>query len=64
MTTAYEKDGFAWNESETLAQLAKPERVANIKREFLKRSQREKSGSGYLMDILDGEGEGCLACFL
>ena len=39
---AYEKDGFAWNEGETLAQLAEPERVTAIKREFLKRSQREK----------------------
>jgi 3'-phosphoadenosine 5'-phosphosulfate sulfotransferase (PAPS reductase)/FAD synthetase len=61
---AYEKDGFSWGEGETLAELAEPERVTAIKREFLKRSQREKPGSGYLMDILDGEGEGCAACFV
>ena len=60
----YEKDGFTWGQNESLEELAQPERVEAIKREFLKRSKRSKAGSGYLIDILEGEGEGCAACFI
>ncbi len=61
---AYEKDGFTWGQTESLEELAQPDRVASIKREFVKRTKRAKTGSGYLIDILDGEGEGCAACFI
>jgi len=61
---AYEKSGFTWGENESLDELAEPARIQAIKEEFLKRSQREKPSSGYLIDILDGETDGCAACFI
>jgi 3'-phosphoadenosine 5'-phosphosulfate sulfotransferase (PAPS reductase)/FAD synthetase len=59
---AYEKDGFTWME-ESLEDLAEPERVAEIKREFLKKLNNQKSNSPLLIDKLD-DGEGCAACFI
>jgi hypothetical protein len=64
---AYEKDGYSWME-ETLEDLAKPERVAQIKREYIKRQERAAKAKGansdLLMDILIDEGDGCIACFV
>lgn len=64
----YEKDGYTWCQDERLEDLIKPERIAKIKEEFLKRSQRLNDGyennSPYLLDILNDEGEGCAACFI
>jgi len=65
----YEKDGYTWCQDERLEDLIKPERIAKIKEEYLKRSSREKlendNNSPYLMDILDdAETEGCAACFI
>ncbi len=64
---AYEKDGYAWMEKETLADLAQPDRIKSIKREHYLRMQRNKNKtkSEFLTDILnDAEGEGCAACFI
>jgi len=59
-----EKEGFTWNQNESLKQLMQPERIEAIKREFLKRN-KDKSKSPYLLDILDDvESEGCAACFI
>ncbi|MGV3530570.1 MAG: hypothetical protein ACO1OO_16835 [Flavisolibacter sp.] len=61
----YEKDGYTWGEKESLADLIKPERIAQIKKEYLLRQSSNKPKSPYLMDILDeAEGEGCAACFI
>jgi 3'-phosphoadenosine 5'-phosphosulfate sulfotransferase (PAPS reductase)/FAD synthetase len=62
----YEKDGYTWNQEESLADLIKPERIERIKDEYTKRQQRTaQSKSPYLLDILnDAEGEGCAACFI
>jgi len=63
----YEADGYTWMQNETLAELAQPERIDNIKREHLLRMERNKAKhkSAYLTDILDdAEGEGCAACFI
>lgn len=64
---AYEKEGYTWMD-ESLEELAKPERVAQIKRDYLKRMERAKksaaNNSQYLMDILQSEGDGCIACFV
>lgn len=63
----YEKDGYAWQQGETLAELCLPERRKAIKLEHYKRMNREKANtqSAYLLDILsDAEGEGCAACFI
>lgn len=63
---AYEKDGYTWNQDETLAELIRPERIEQIKQEYLKRIQRSpQATSPYLLDILgEAEGEGCAACFI
>lgn len=62
----YEKDGYTWNQEETLFEMIKPERIERIKEEYLKRVQRNsKVKSPYLIDILaETEGEGCAACFI
>ena len=64
---AYEKDGYTWNDEETLESMVQPARMQAIKEEYIKRTSRnaQKSKSPYLLDILgDAEGEGCAACFI
>ena len=64
---AYEKDGYTWNDEETLEAIIAPARMQAIKEEYIKRTNRnaQKSKSPYLLDILgDAEGEGCAACFI
>jgi 3'-phosphoadenosine 5'-phosphosulfate sulfotransferase (PAPS reductase)/FAD synthetase len=63
----YEKDGYTWNQEESLAELIKPERIKQIKEEYIKRHERKSLNikSPFLMDILeDAEGEGCASCFV
>ncbi len=65
---AYEnaKEGFTWNQFESLKDLIEPNRIKQIKLDHLKRTNRQKSDdSPYLLDILDDtEGDGCTACFI
>lgn len=59
------KEGFTWNQHESLEELSSPERIASIKREFVNRNNKSKSKSSYLLDVLDeSEGEGCASCFI
>lgn len=60
------KEGFTWNQNESLAELTKPLRIEQIKLDHIKRTGKEKSAkSDYLLDILDEtEGVGCSACFI
>ncbi|MBS1733622.1 MAG: phosphoadenosine phosphosulfate reductase family protein [Bacteroidetes bacterium] len=59
-----EKEGFTWNQNESLLELMQPQRVESIKREFLNRNIT-KTKSSYLLDSLDdAEAEGCAACFI
>ncbi len=64
----YEKidEGFTWNQNESLEDLIQPQRIEAIKREHLKRANREKSkDSSYLIDILDdAEENSCISCFV
>jgi 3'-phosphoadenosine 5'-phosphosulfate sulfotransferase (PAPS reductase)/FAD synthetase len=62
----YEKDGYTWGQGESLEELIKPERMSQIKAEYIRRSERMKnSKSPYLIDILgEAESEGCAACFI
>lgn len=67
LAQAYEKDGYTWNESETLEELIAPARMQQIKEDAIKRAERsaQKTRSHYLIDILeDAESEGCAACFI
>jgi 3'-phosphoadenosine 5'-phosphosulfate sulfotransferase (PAPS reductase)/FAD synthetase len=63
----YEKDGYTWGQSESLAELAEPERRNTIKREHYLKTQRnsKRVQSHFLVDLLDEEEEaGCAACFI
>ena len=63
----YEKDGYTWQQGETLDELRDDKRRESIKREHFKRMKRNKhnTSSDYLIDILDeAEGQGCAACFI
>jgi hypothetical protein len=62
----YEKDGYTWGQFESLEELIRPERIAQIKSEYIKRTEKKsKTKSSFLMDILDdAEEEGCAACFI
>ena len=61
-----EKEGFTWNQHESLQDLLNPRRMEQIKTDHLNRMNKEKSkGSKFLIDILDDtESEGCTACFI
>ncbi len=63
----YEKEGYTWMQEERLEDLIKPERIEQIKLDYIKKTQRKADNkkSPYLLDILDeAEGEGCAACFI
>ncbi|MBT1712318.1 phosphoadenosine phosphosulfate reductase family protein [Fulvivirgaceae bacterium PWU5] len=62
----YEKDGYTWNQEESLEELIQPERIERIKAEYVKRTTKTaQAKSLYLLDILDEvEDEGCASCFI
>lgn len=63
----YEKDGYTWQQDERLEDLINPERIAQIKEEYIKKTAKNKSKikSPYLIDMLeDEESTGCAACFI
>lgn len=62
----YEKDGYTWMQDERLEELINPIRVNQIKEEFLTKQQNAAQNyrSNKLIDILDAEEDGCLACFI
>ena len=66
----FEKEGYTWSERESLAELMKPERIAQIKREYLQKRKRQfeqsANNSPFLMDkFLDEDDQtGCAACFI
>lgn len=61
----YEREGYTWME-EPLSELAKPERIRQIKLDIIKKQNRSQSAvSSFLLDILDDEEEiGCASCFI
>ncbi len=59
-----EKEGFTWNQNESLKELIQPERIEAIKTEFVNRN-KPQSKSSYLLDILEeAEVDGCASCFI
>lgn len=61
----FEKDGYTWIQGETLADLAKPERVRQIKLDIIKRQEdaMKKRQGTTLVDIL-GDELMCTNCFI
>jgi len=62
---AFEKDGYTWIQGETLADLARPERVRQIKLDIIKRQEeaRKQNTGTTLVDIL-GDDVMCTNCFI
>lgn len=62
----YEKEGgHTWNDGESLADIIEPERIRQIKLEYLTKTARIKTNSPFLLDLLDdAEEEGCASCFI
>ena len=62
----YEKSGFTWKDNEKLEDLIKPERIKQIKEEYLERNGNlAAQKSEYLIDVLNiAANEGCAACSL
>jgi 3'-phosphoadenosine 5'-phosphosulfate sulfotransferase (PAPS reductase)/FAD synthetase len=62
----YEKDGYTWGQHESLEELIQPERMAAIKKEYVKRmGKNTQSKSPYLIDIIgEAESDGCISCFI
>jgi len=61
----FEKDGYTWNQNESLTDLIKPERIRQIKLDIIKRQQDNKATNKgtTLVDIL-GDDIMCTNCFI
>ena len=61
----FEKNGYTWNQNESLADLIKPARIRQIKLDIIKRQQENKSNNkgSTLVDIL-GDDIMCTNCFI
>ncbi|HPE54817.1 MAG TPA: phosphoadenosine phosphosulfate reductase family protein [Bacteroidales bacterium] len=63
----YEKDGYTWNENESLFELSQPDRIQQIKEEHLKKIRNRilSIKSNKLIDVLDdADGISCVNCFV
>jgi 3'-phosphoadenosine 5'-phosphosulfate sulfotransferase (PAPS reductase)/FAD synthetase len=67
----FEKAGYTWNEKESLSELTDPERIKQIKRDYLQKQKKlkasEAENSPYLINKisdLEHDEEGCAACFI
>ena len=63
----YEKDGYTWIQGETLEELSRPERVRQIKLDYIKKQEglKAKATSGLLVDMFDDDDETpCANCFI
>ena len=65
----FEKDGYTWNQNESLAELSRPERVRQIKLDAIKKQEaKSKKGSGKLVDLFGDPEEDndafCANCFI
>lgn len=59
----YEKDGYTWNQGESLADLIKPERIREIKLEALRKQETRKAQGCRLADNVDDDAF-CANCFI
>jgi hypothetical protein len=61
-----EKEGFTWNQNESLRELIQTDRLEAIKTEYLNRKNIGAKSSKLIdnEDLFDAESEGCAACFI
>ena len=62
----FEKDGYTWNQNESLADLCRPERIRQIKLDAIRKQEAKRaSGSCRLVDNLDDDDDAfCANCFI
>lgn len=63
----FEKDGYTWNQGESLADLIKPERIRQIKLDAIKRQEQKakKNSNSLLIDIFADDSDVlCANCFI
>ena len=63
----FEKDGYTWNQGESLADLIKPERIRQIKLDAIKRQElkAKKESNSLLVDIFADDSDAfCANCFI
>lgn len=63
----YEKDGYTWMETETLEELAHPDRIKSIKFEHYTRTERlskKRKPNSWKDEVIEAEGMGCASCFI
>lgn len=63
----FEKDGYTWNQNESLEELIKPERVRQIKLDAIKKQEAKRAaGDGTLISQLDNDDNEimCANCFI
>ena len=63
----FEKDGYTWNQSETLADLTKPERIRQIKLDAIKKQElkAKKNSNSLLVDMFADDSDIlCANCFI
>lgn len=61
----FEKDGYTWNQNESLAEMIRPERIRQIKLDIIKRQEesRKCQKGSTLVDVL-GDDIMCTNCFI
>lgn len=62
----FEKDGYTWNQHESLAELSRPERVRQIKLDALAKQEKKKQTASNLVDLFDDDDNDafCANCFI
>ncbi|NLM67134.1 MAG: phosphoadenosine phosphosulfate reductase [Enterococcus sp.] len=63
----FEKDGFTWNQGESLSDLIKPERIRQIKLDIIKKQEQKakKNSNPLLVDMFADESDViCANCFI
>ena len=61
----FEKDGYTWNQNESLEQLRQPERVRQIKLDAIRKQKAAKAaGDGTLASLVDDDEILCTNCFI
>ena len=63
----FEKDGYTWNQSETLTDLIKPERIRQIKLDAIKKQElkAKKESNSLLVDMFADDSDAfCANCFI